>query len=719
MDQLSKACTGRDDHPNATALRPHSPHDHHRSGKGHPRGRRDQETGSGTGNAEAAMGSRGTGGFRGGYSQQNSFPSNKQYGHDSRGSFSQSPTPNSSYHNSPASQSPYNARSGRNGQQFSPSHPRRLQGLRAITIKIPITLPHSAPTGPMNPYPPNSQRGANYRGNSTSARGGGQFSTARGGHRAPGFKSGQWNPLRDLAKALAHTHLTDPMMGLARTLPRGLWTAVSKNRWMTGTSHGRPTRRKCKSTSPSPAWQQRNYCRYQPGTPTGPSSKFSFSFKLASKQTTTHPKPEITQKFNAVPTKQPAPKHRAKAATTSQTIRTETETEIGNESGNGTGIEIVTEIVTETANGIEVAGTGIGIENGIESDNENTRTPASAIPSVTVTVIGSGNGSETEIETETDLVIFLRVKKIEKRLIVRPKLEPTLAASKSVFFRKPGNESVVGSGTYGKVFKGLHVYTNGSVALKRIRMEGEQNGFPVTAVREVKLLQSLRHLNIVNLMEVMVEKNDCFMVFEYLSHDLTGLLNHPSFKLDDAQRKDLSKQLFDGLDYLHGRGKEGTLKLADFGLARFYAKRHQLDYTNRVLLLGETQYGPACDIWSAACVMMEIFVRSAIFPGDGTEMNQLERIYAVLGTPIQAEWPEIVEMAWFELLRPAHKVKRTFDAKLKDIDGDWHEFESKALRRENERKERRPARRQPRRRRPRDTKRLHTEQSQEKVQHPA
>lgn len=259
-----------------------------------------------------------------------------------------------------------------------------------------------------------------------------------------------------------------------------------------------------------------------------------------------------------------------------------------------------------------------------------------------------------------------------------------MAVSKSVFFRKPGNESVVGSGTYGKVFKGIHVYTNKSVALKRIRMEGERDGFPVTAMREVKLLQSLRHTNIVNLMEVMVEKNDCFMVFEYLAHDLTGILNHPTFKLDDAQRKHLSKQLFEGLDYLHGRGvlhrdikaanilvsKEGILKFADFGLARFYAKRHQLDYTNRVvtiwyrspeLLLGETQYGPACDIWSAACVMMEIFARSAIFPGDGTEMNQLEKIYAVMGTPTVEGWPGILDMAWFELLRPAFKVRRTFE----------------------------------------------------------
>lgn len=345
-----------------------------------------------------------------------------------------------------------------------------------------------------------------------------------------------------------------------------------------------------------------------------------------------------------------------------------------------------------------------------------------------------------------------------KRPKPRPQLEPNFKASESVYYRKPGNESVVGSGTYGKVFKGIHVYTKKLVALKKIRMEGERDGFPITAVREIKLLQSLKHQNIVNLQEVMVEKNDCFMVFEYLSHDLTGLLNHPTFKLEPSHKKHLAKQLFEGLDYLHRRGvlhrdikaanilvsDKGLLKIADFGLARFYAKRRQLDYTNRVitiwyrspeLLLGETQYGPAVDIWSAACVLVEIFTRHAIFPGDGGEISQLEKIYAILGTPNKTEWPGLVDMAWFELLRPSAKRPNVFAEKYKDrvspaafellenmlqfdpakrpsasdvlehpyfsiedpqpkqaielskLDGDWHEFESKALRKENERKD--------------------------------
>ncbi|EHK99484.1 putative CTD kinase subunit alpha [Glarea lozoyensis 74030] len=331
------------------------------------------------------------------------------------------------------------------------------------------------------------------------------------------------------------------------------------------------------------------------------------------------------------------------------------------------------------------------------------------------------------------------VKKIMKRPKPRPQLEEDFRKSDSVYYRKPGNESVVGSGTYGKVFKGVHVYTKNLVALKKIRMEGERDGFPVTAVREIKLLQSLKHRNIVKLHEVMVEKNDCFMVFEYLSHDLTGLLNHPTFKLEAAHKKDLAKQLFEGLDYLHRRGvlhrdikaanilvsADGQLKIADFGLARFYAKRRQLDYTNRVIT-----------IWYRSPeLLLEIFTKHAIFPGDGGEISQLEKIYAVLGTPNRVDWPGLVDMAWFELLRPSAKRPNVFAEKYKDrvtpagyelleamfqydpakrpsasdvlehpyftveepkprqvielasLEGDWHEFESKALRKENERKD--------------------------------
>ena len=74
---------------------------------------------------------------------------------------------------------------------------------------------------------------------------------------------------------------------------------------------------------------------------------------------------------------------------------------------------------------------------------------------------------------------------IGKRLKARPELSEEFAQSESVYFRKTGNDSVVGSGTYGKVYKAVHVYTNTPVALKKIRMEGERDGVSLLCSTEV------------------------------------------------------------------------------------------------------------------------------------------------------------------------------------------------------------------------------------------
>lgn len=114
------------------------------------------------------------------------------------------------------------------------------------------------------------------------------------------------------------------------------------------------------------------------------------------------------------------------------------------------------------------------------------------------------------------------------------------------------------------------------------------------------------------------------MVFEYMDHDLTGILSQPQYVFDAGHLKSFSHQMLSGLAYLHDRAvlhrdmkgsnilvnAQGELKLADFGLARFYNKRRVADYTNRVitlwyrppeLLLGATEYGPEVDTWSAGC----------------------------------------------------------------------------------------------------------------------
>ena len=118
---------------------------------------------------------------------------------------------------------------------------------------------------------------------------------------------------------------------------------------------------------------------------------------------------------------------------------------------------------------------------------------------------------------------------------------------------------VIGEGTYGKVFKARDIKTQQLVALKSVKLENEKEGFPITAVREIKILRQLQHPNIVNMIEIVTDKQDAldfrkdrgefYLVFEYMDHDLFGLLDSGLLQLNNDQIASFMKQLLDGLHY--------------------------------------------------------------------------------------------------------------------------------------------------------------------------
>jgi serine/threonine protein kinase len=81
---------------------------------------------------------------------------------------------------------------------------------------------------------------------------------------------------------------------------------------------------------------------------------------------------------------------------------------------------------------------------------------------------------------------------------------PVVLRDVNVFLKK----HQVGEGTYGSVFVGQDKITKDIVALKRINTEQEENGFPITAIREVKILKALKHENIVTLKEIVTSKGE-------------------------------------------------------------------------------------------------------------------------------------------------------------------------------------------------------------------
>lgn len=251
----------------------------------------------------------------------------------------------------------------------------------------------------------------------------------------------------------------------------------------------------------------------------------------------------------------------------------------------------------------------------------------------------------------------------------------------------------VGEGTYGKVYKAKNLNIDHLVALKKLRLQSEREGFPITSIREIKLLQSFNHPNISTIREIMVESSRIiYMIFEYADNDLGGLLLNKAIKINDAERKDISFQLLKGCAYLHEQNvlhrdikgsnilidNSGKLKITDFGLARkMNVNTKTQDYTNRVitlwyrppeLLLGTTKYGPEVDMWGCGCLLLELFHKSAIFQGSN-ELEQLLSIFKIMGTPTLERWPNLFEMPWFFMVIPTinETYLNVFEDKFKDI----------------------------------------------------
>ncbi|KAI0341303.1 Pkinase-domain-containing protein [Trametopsis cervina] len=224
-------------------------------------------------------------------------------------------------------------------------------------------------------------------------------------------------------------------------------------------------------------------------------------------------------------------------------------------------------------------------------------------------------------------------------------------------------------GTYGVVYKARDVTTNQVVALKKIRLEAEDEGVPSTAIREISLLKELKDDNVVRLLDIVHADQKLYLVFEFLDVDLKRYMDNGN-KAGNPISLDLVKkfthQLSSGLLYCHSHrilhrdlkpqnlliDKYDNLKLADFGLARAFGIPMRT-YTHEVVtlwyrapevLLGSRHYSTAIDMWSVGCILAEMVMRGhPLFPGD-SEIDQIFKIFRILGTPNEDSWPGIKQL---------------------------------------------------------------------------
>ncbi|XP_066601170.1 cyclin-dependent kinase 4 [Prorops nasuta] len=246
--------------------------------------------------------------------------------------------------------------------------------------------------------------------------------------------------------------------------------------------------------------------------------------------------------------------------------------------------------------------------------------------------------------------------------------------------------SLIGNGAYGTVYKAKDINSGQIVALKKVRVPLTEDGLPMNTLREIatlKQLERFEHPHIVRLLDVCQgnylqlpssderpERIDrgltLWLVFEHVERDLASYITScPPTGIPLHVIKQMSKQIFLGVEFLHSHRiihrdlkpqnllvtRDGRIKIADFGLAKTYDFEMRLTsvvvtlwYRAPEVLLG-CSYATPVDLWSVGCIIAELYKLEPLFPGS-SEGDQLDRIFQLIGTPSQAEWPENVSLSW-------------------------------------------------------------------------
>ena len=223
---------------------------------------------------------------------------------------------------------------------------------------------------------------------------------------------------------------------------------------------------------------------------------------------------------------------------------------------------------------------------------------------------------------------------------------------------------ILGHGSYGVVNRCESLVTKEVLAVKQTVPEREISS---NTLREIVILGQLQRMNlahVIKIRDVMTIPNSKKLsrkiVMDYAETDLKKFLQDSNNVLSLEMVKEFTFQILQGLRSLHSINvihrdlkpqniliKDGLLKIADFGLARSLSPFKEilspsmvtLCYRCPELLLGESRYSFAVDVWSVGCVCAEMITRVTLFRGRN-ETDQLDKIFHILGTPNIIDWPE-------------------------------------------------------------------------------
>ncbi|KAI5964743.1 KIN28 [Candida pseudojiufengensis] len=252
-----------------------------------------------------------------------------------------------------------------------------------------------------------------------------------------------------------------------------------------------------------------------------------------------------------------------------------------------------------------------------------------------------------------------------------PKYEPNPTIT-STLNKNYTKERKVGEGTYAVVYLGKQIQTKRSIAIKEIKTGLFKDGLDMSAIREVKYLQELKHQNIIELIDVFASSNNNLnLVLEFLPTDLEVLIKDKSIVFKSSDIKSWILMTLRGIHHCHRNfilhrdlkpnnlliSPQGVLKIADFGLARSLGNPNEELSSNVVtrwyrapeLLFGAKHYTESIDIWSIGIIFAELMLRIPYLPGKD-DIDQLDVTFRAYGTPTEQIWPNVSSLPLYNSL---------------------------------------------------------------------
>ncbi|ANZ75806.1 BA75_01905T0 [Komagataella pastoris] len=232
-------------------------------------------------------------------------------------------------------------------------------------------------------------------------------------------------------------------------------------------------------------------------------------------------------------------------------------------------------------------------------------------------------------------------------------------------------EKKVGEGTYAVVYLGKQMPSERKIAVKEIKVGAFKDGVDMSAIREVKYLQELKHQNVIELVDVFDEEGNINLVLEFLPMDLEIIIKDTSLLFQPGDVKSWMLMTLRGLHHCHRNSilhrdlkpnnllisPDGELKIADFGLARSLSQPNERLTSNVVtrwyrapeLLFGARHYTEVIDVWAVGIIFAELMLRTPYLPGKD-DADQLTVTFQALGTPTEKTWPGVSALPLYKSL---------------------------------------------------------------------